>query len=61
MSESKYLFTDDLCARYRVKRWTVWHWVKLGKLPKPDKSLGRPRWCRITLDRLDARRMEAVQ
>lgn len=51
----KYLYISDLCERYRVKRWTVWNWVRQGKLPPADRRLGRPRWCTNVLDRWDDR------
>lgn len=59
--ERKYLYIKDMCERYDVKRWTIWSWCKRGKIPKPDKSLGRPRWWRPAIDEFDRGRREAVR
>jgi len=38
------LTTRDVCDRLRVSRWTVWNWVRAGRLPWPDRRGRQARW-----------------
>lgn len=40
----KYLTVEDMASRYGVSRWTLRNWERAGKIPKADRTRGRPRW-----------------
>jgi predicted DNA-binding transcriptional regulator AlpA len=41
---SKLLSTAQLMERFGVSRATIYLWRKQGRLPKPIKAWGTPRW-----------------
>lgn len=56
----EYLSDKDLAHRYKVRRETVWRWVKIGSLPKPIRITGgTTRWKLSEIEALDQQREAA--
>lgn len=59
----RYINIHGVCARYDIKRRTVWRWVKAKILPPPQYINGPAsgaRWRVSKLDELDAQREQAA-
>lgn len=53
----EYYSDTQLAIRYGISRATVWRWVGLDRLPKPEKlSPGTTRWRRDAIEKRDAER-----
>jgi predicted DNA-binding transcriptional regulator AlpA len=51
---SKFISVKNVAKRYEIGRSTVWHWVTIGKLPKPHKlGSNTSRWKIEELDEAD--------
>lgn len=54
MTAQLYLSAADLATRYGVSRRTVWRWVALGKLPRPEQLPGNVRrWLLSDIEALE--------
>jgi predicted DNA-binding transcriptional regulator AlpA len=49
---SKLLSTAQLMERFGVSRATIYLWRKQGRLPKPIKAWGTPRWSEEQIEKM---------
>ena len=60
MAEKRWFRTADLCQRFGVSRYTIARWEAGGKIPKGDRTLGRPRWWAPLIQDADEQRLKAI-